>query len=123
MATRILIIDDDTAVRESITDVLESAEYQVDQARNGLEGLERARTFHPDVIVVDLMMPVMDGLEFRAALGRDPDLARIPVLFVTAADPAGRTSEVDPVLRKPFGLEPLLTAVRQCLARSSWHEG
>ena len=117
MATRILIIDDDTAVRESITDVLESADYEVDQARNGLEGLERARAFRPDVVVVDLMMPVMDGLEFRAALGRDPDLAGTPVLFVTAADSPRTTSDVDPVLRKPFGLEPLLTAVRLCLAR------
>jgi CheY-like chemotaxis protein len=107
---RILVIDDDSDIREVVGEALRFAGHQVATARDGREGLARCRSFHPTMILLDLMMPGMTGWEFRAAQLEDPALAGIPVLVVTALghDPDIRASAV---LAKPFRLDDLLDHV------------
>src|ERR1700722_14097901 len=75
---RILLVEDDHSIREAVQGVLEDAGYQVLEAKNGRDALERLRSGGvPDLIVLDLRMPVMDGWEFRALQKNDPNLAPI----------------------------------------------
>jgi CheY-like chemotaxis protein len=109
---RILVIDDDSDIREVVGEALQFAGYEVSTARDGRDGLVRARTFRPAVILLDLMMPGMSGWEFRAAQLREPALAGIPVVVVTALghDP---DIQVSAILAKPFRLEDLLAHIRR----------
>jgi CheY-like chemotaxis protein len=110
--SRILIIDDDSDIREVVGEALLFAGHEVATARDGREGLVKCRQFRPTLILLDLTMPVMTGWEFRAAQQRDPALAGIPVLVVTAL---GHDPDIDvsAVLAKPFRLEDLLAHVRR----------
>jgi CheY-like chemotaxis protein len=110
--TRILVIDDDSDIREVVGEALEFAGYEVATAREGREGLALCRSFRPTLILLDLMMPGMNGWEFRRAQQRDPLLSAIPVLVVTALghDPDVAASAV---LAKPFRLDDLLAHVRR----------
>jgi CheY-like chemotaxis protein len=83
---RVLIVEDDAAQRQVVRTALESEGYAVDEARDGREGLVRVRATLPNVIILDLLMPGMDGFEFAAALQAQPDWRRIPVVVVTAKD-------------------------------------
>ncbi len=109
---RILLIDDDSDIREVVGEALEFAGYEVATAREGREGLALCRSFRPTLILLDLMMPGMSGWEFRAAQQEDAALAKIPVVVVTALgqDPDIRVSAV---LAKPFRLDDLLAHVRR----------
>jgi len=115
---RVLIIEDDADIRTVITDVLLSEGHSVAGAREGAEGLRRAREEHPDLILLDLMMPGMDGWAFRAAQREDAEIADIPVVIVSASNPAdvhgiGAAAH----LHKPFDLGALLDAVDRHAAR------
>ncbi len=79
----VLIVDDDRALRNYMKTVLKSNGYNTSEACNGLEALERVRESRPDIILLDLMMPVMDGLETCRRLKANPDTRSIPVLIVT----------------------------------------
>ena len=107
---RILVIDDDSDIREVVGEALEFAGYEVATAREGREGLALCRSFRPTLILLDLMMPGMSGWEFRAAQLADAGLAGIPVVVVTALgqDP---DIQVAAVLAKPFRLDDLLAHV------------
>src|SRR5436190_309513 len=80
----VLIIEDDTDSRVMMQTLLKLEGYQVLGAANGRDGLNATRAAHPCVILLDLMMPVMDGLEFRAEQVRDPSIRDIPVVIVSA---------------------------------------
>jgi CheY-like chemotaxis protein len=83
---RVLIVEDDPAIRSSLTEALEEEGFDVAAAANGLQALERLRSEPlPSTILLDLMMPVMDGWDFRHAQLQDPVLSQIPVVVVTAA--------------------------------------
>ncbi len=84
--TRVLLVEDDPAQREIMRTALEAAGYAVDEAEDGQAGLARLRAKIPNVIVLDLMMPRMDGFEFAAALQGQPNWRRLPVIVVTAMD-------------------------------------
>jgi CheY-like chemotaxis protein len=111
----ILVVEDDADVRETLVLVLESEGFDVREARDGREALEVLRGgFRPRLILLDLMMPVMNGWEFRAETKRDPQLASIPVVFVSALEPPpDRTAALDAAgfLHKPFDLDALLRMV------------
>jgi CheY-like chemotaxis protein len=112
---RILIADDDPDLRESLKVLLELHGHAVDEARNGQEALRQLRASRPPcVILLDLMMPVMDGWQFRQEQLRNPKLARIPVLVISAV-PAHmqRPGElgVRRVFSKPFNYDDLLQEV------------
>lgn len=115
MNSYILIVDDDPDIRETMRFILECAGYRVLTAANGIEALDRLRgEAAPCVILLDLMMPVMNGWEFRAEQTRDPSLAVIPVIVMTGAGKAAaRTASVGVagLLEKPVDLKVLLSAV------------
>jgi CheY-like chemotaxis protein len=84
MATTVLVVEDDDEVRDSYVTVLEQEGYAVHVARDGAEGLLAASTHRPDVILLDLMMPEMDGFTFRLRQQQAPDIAAVPIVVVTA---------------------------------------
>jgi CheY-like chemotaxis protein len=107
---KVLIIDDDRDIREVLGELLAEEGFTVEAAWNGAEAMKRLRAgFRPDVIILDLMMPVMDGLTFRAEQKLDPDLAGIPVIGVTAAPHFETDFEC---LRKPLKLDTLLSRIQ-----------
>jgi CheY-like chemotaxis protein len=89
----VLIVDDDLDIRETLTEILEDRGFAVITAANGLEALQvlRSADVKPSVILLDLMMPVMDGYDFLAEYKRDPALASIPVVVVTAGHRVDRS--------------------------------
>lgn len=113
---RVLIVEDDAALRESMAEILVDAGYAVFEARDGRQGLEEAGAHRPDLILLDLMMPTMDGWQFRTVQQQVPELASIPVIVMSA-----RPSETgDPGLEgvaarfpKPFDVAALLDGVRR----------
>ncbi len=110
---RILLVEDDEITRGAIKMVLEWEGYRVDCAANGREALDYLhRQGRPALILLDVMMPVMDGEEFRREQKRDPSLARVPVVVVSALEAASRLDAAGHV-RKPFQVEELLAAIRQ----------
>jgi len=123
---RILVVDDEPAVRDSLERALRLDGYDVDLAADGREGLERCRATPPDAIVLDLLMPEMDGLEACRRLRAAGD--RTPVLMLTARDGvsdrvAGLDAGADDYLVKPFALEELQARLRALLRRSGLNGG
>ncbi len=117
MSQQILVVEDDAALREALSQVLADEGYDLLSARDGLEAVNCLKKGNrPDVILLDLSMPVVNGWEFRMFQKRDPDLARIPVILITAG---GYTREevawLEPsaLLPKPLDLPFLLSAVRK----------
>jgi CheY-like chemotaxis protein len=108
----VLLVEDDVDVREAVADTLEDAGYRVLSARHGLEALEllRGGNMRPCVILLDLMMPVMDGWQFRAEQRNDPQLAGIPVVALSAHGSLYELGAADH-LRKPVQLRALMDAV------------
>ena len=117
---RILLVDDDPLVREAIETLLRVEGYRVATAAQGQQALDRLRGgFEPCVIVLDLMMPVKDGWQFRAEQVQDPHLARIPVIVCSGvpgvAHKAAALGIADHV-QKPIGVETLLELIgRHCV--------
>jgi two-component system response regulator MprA len=110
----VLLIEDDRAVRDTLADALELDDYHVVRAENGRQALQALSERRPDVIVLDLMMPSMDGWEFRR-LQREIH-KDIPVLVISATS-TPRLDELRPdaYLTKPFDLETFLAVVRGLL--------
>jgi CheY-like chemotaxis protein len=113
----VLVVDDDPDIRSTIREILEQEGYRVMDAANGLEALGRLRAESaPDLILLDLSMPVMSGTEFRSEQRKDPKLASIPVVVVTAVgNPEPKVSPLDVAayLRKPVHLDELLGTVER----------
>jgi CheY-like chemotaxis protein len=116
----VLVIDDHADVRESLDALLRSEGFAVETAENGREALDKLHGgLRPGAILLDLMMPVMDGVEFRQEQLRHPDLAHIPVIVVSSTDRTLRTvGRLQPhaYLQKPVSPEQLVAVLRQhCL--------
>lgn len=109
-APRVLIVEDDADIRETLGELLRTEGYETAAAANGLEALAAARRVPPDLIVLDLMMPVMDGWKFRAEQRQDPVLAAIPVIAISASA-GSRTIDADTYLAKPFSLDRFVEEV------------
>jgi CheY-like chemotaxis protein len=111
----VLIVEDDPDALEALGDLLDSHGYAVASARNGAEALELlGRSPLPSLIVLDLLMPTMDGWEFRRRQKNDPRIAHIPVIVVSASS-AAKPIDADSILRKPVDINRLLeTIARHC---------
>jgi len=123
MAIKVLVIDDEEDFRVIIRDVLLSAGMEVQLAGDGQEGLQTLEAWRPDVILVDWMMPRMDGEGFCRALRGNEATRNIPVVMLTVKQTADEELEalhfgVDDFVVKPFRAEELLARVRAVLRRS-----
>lgn len=118
MATHILIIDDDRALRTIFNKRLTNAGYTVSEAYNGAVGLEMALEKLPDVIILDIEMPVMDGIQALQNLRTTSQIQHIPVMLVTATSSAHQiegTQLANLILQKPISTRELLTHVATVL--------
>jgi putative two-component system response regulator len=107
MTSTILIVDDDTTSRQTLESILDGQGYHLEMAENGLQGIEKARQLLPDVILLDVMMPGMDGFEVCQRLRGDPNLAEIPIIMLTALDDKkslldGLEAGADDYITKPY---------------------
>ena len=119
---RILVVDDERAVRESLRRALALEGYEVDLAADGEEALELGRRGEPDTLILDVLMPGLDGLEVSRRLRRAGN--KVPILMLTARDAVANRVEgldagADDYVTKPFALEELLARVRALLRRTS----
>jgi CheY-like chemotaxis protein len=111
---RVLVVEDERTIRHSIAGYLEDAGYTVDEAENGAEALNRMHDAIPDVVVLDLLMPIMGGRAFVQACRQDARLGAVPVVLLSAAhDLAQATEQLQPraSLAKPVDLDVLLAVV------------
>ena len=127
---RILLIDDDADFVEATKTILESKLYEVMVASEGDEGLRKAREDSPDLILLDVIMPVKDGFTAAEQLKKDPELSKIPLLMLTAfATMGGETSipvsrgyslETEDYIDKPVSPEELLSRVEKHLKKAGF---
>lgn len=120
MDKRVLVVDDEAELVRALTVRLSANGFTCDSAGNGKDALMKAQAKAPDIIIVDLIMPVMDGYELCRLLHADEKTSSIPVLVLTAVPQralASRLKELGPVriMHKPFDSEELLTAIRDIL--------
>lgn len=118
---KILVIEDDLFIRSLLLDMLEAEDFQAIGAENGQIGVQLAREHIPDLILCDVMMPLMNGYEVLSKLREDPVTASIPFIFLTAkADSADRSKSMrlgaDAYLIKPFTNSELLGAIDKWLS-------
>ena len=125
MATRVLVVDDEPPVRDALERALSLEGYTVDLAEDGAQALKKVTTEEPDVVVLDVLMPGVDGLETCRRLRAEGHA--LPVLMLTARDAIsdrvdGLDAGADDYLVKPFALEELLARLRALLRRSGPEE-
>ena len=124
MPTKILLIEDDMTVRENTAEILELSDYEVQTASDGLKGIEAAKSFKPDIIICDIMMPELDGYGVLKNLSKSPETQTIPFIFLSAKTDhkdirKGMDMGADDYLTKPFEEEELLSAIESRLAKTS----
>ncbi len=115
------MVDDDPDILEALSEILEAEGFAIRQARNGQEALKLLEKLRPNLILLDLMMPVMDGWEFAERVRRRPDWAQIPVIVLSAdRNIGGKARELGALgyLAKPFELSELLNLVQSSLSAS-----
>ncbi len=126
-AASVLVIDDDEESRQILRTLLEEAQYQVREADNGRSGLAAVQSATPDLVLLDLMMPDMDGFQVLAKLRADPRYADLPVIVVTAKELTAheqvwlRERAQEYVQKGSLAHTPLLTSIRQILAKEPTH--
>jgi len=120
---KILLIEDDTALRENTAELLELEGYQVTTAPNGKIGIEKARKTMPDIIICDIMMPEIDGYGVLEAMNSQENTSKIPFIFLSAKTEhkeirKGMDLGADDYLTKPFDEEELMSAIESRLAKA-----
>jgi two-component system cell cycle response regulator DivK len=121
MSKRILVVEDQEDNRQILRDLLASAGYTMIEARDGAAGLATAKKEHPDLILMDIQLPLLDGYEATRRIKADPDLKSIPVIVVTSYALSGdeskaRAAGCDAYVTKPYSPRLLLAKIREFLA-------
>lgn len=114
----VLIVEDDPALLEAMSGAIEAEGYEVRRARHGLDALGQLRAGRrpPQVILLDLMMPIMNGWQFRHAQRQDAELSRIPVVVVSAQTDSAQHAawlEADDYIQKPIALDRLIETIQK----------
>ena len=128
MPKKILLVDDEPEILEICRDYLKASGYEVVTAKDGAHGLSAARREKPDLVVLDLMMPGIDGWEVYRQMRADKELMEIPVIIVTA-----KAQSIDKVLglqvakvadyiTKPFGPKELINSIQRVFAKQKAHQ-
>ena len=118
---KVLVIEDDEAIRENTAELLEISNFEVVTAENGRIGYEVAKSFMPDIILCDMMMPETDGSAFLKLAKADGELQKVPLIFFSAGTlPAAQQNHLieasNGFLKKPFFKEELLSSIETALA-------
>jgi two-component system cell cycle response regulator DivK len=120
MAKRILVIEDTEDNRQIVRDLLTSVGYEIIEAMDGVEGVARAQADHPDLILMDIQLPEIDGYEATRRIRAISELARVPIIAVTSYALSGdeaktREAGCDGYVAKPFSPRQLLAKIREFL--------
>lgn len=120
LSKKIITIDDEMPIRSLIRHTLQHEGYDVIEAKDGSEGLEKIRRERPDLVVLDFVMPVMNGAETLKAIRSDPEIAATPVLLLTGVKDAAKLEPLlqdarNDFLAKPFLVDMLKEPVRKLL--------
>ena len=123
MASKILIVEDEPDIVELLVYNLDQAGYKTEAVFNGAEALDRVKIEPPDLVLLDLLLPEVDGLEVCRTLKRDPDTASIPIIMLTAKGEAidrivGLELGADDYITKPFSPREVLLRIRAVLRRA-----
>ncbi|MCL4251872.1 MAG: response regulator transcription factor [Anaerolineae bacterium] len=123
---KVLIVEDEDTLARNLAEKLRSEGFQVLTAGDGESGLQKARDEHPELIVLDIMLPKLDGLSLCRIIRRDTSTAHIPIIMLTARGTevdkiVGLESGADDYMVKPFGLGEFLARVRAVMRRSPGH--
>jgi len=121
MSKRILMIEDTEDNRQILRDLFAATDYELIEARDGAEGVTTAQTEKPDLILMDIQLPVIDGYEATRRIKADPALSHIPIIAVTSYALSGdetkaRAAGCDAYIAKPFSPRQLLAKVHELLA-------
>jgi CheY-like chemotaxis protein len=111
----ILLVEDDHDIRVALRQSLEMADYTVLSAPNGADALRIVRKEKPDLIILDMVMPLMDGEEFLRAKDSDASLSEIPVMLISAYEDKLKVSPTRPNLKKPLDLDEILEKVPELM--------
>jgi two-component system, cell cycle response regulator DivK len=120
MTQRILIVEDQHDNRQILRDLLLSVGFDLLEAEDGQAGIDAAKKYRPDLILMDIQLPVLDGYEATRMLKSDPDLRSIPIIVVTSYalsgdDTKAREAGCDAYVTKPYSPRTLLTKIRELL--------
>ncbi|MGB2715636.1 MAG: response regulator [Vicinamibacterales bacterium] len=115
----VLVVEDDEHLRQLYRTALTMSGYQVREARSGFEALRMLDSSPVDIVVLDLMLPGVDGFMVRDELAAQPDMRSIPIVIVTGARGDLDYLDVPCLLRKPITADQLIHAVRRCLASAA----
>jgi len=121
-----LVVDDEPEITDIVEAFLTEAGYAVAVENHPNEAVKRAKEFLPDVILLDIMMPGVDGYDICQEIKKEPDLAHVPIIFLTGkdrADDMGRSFKVggDMFIKKPFSCERLLEIVNIVVMSTAHH--
>lgn len=117
---KILVIEDDVSLKEILEDVLAEKGYDVVSAKDGMEGLRKVYVELPDLVILDIMIPQLYGLEVCKRLKKDPTTCGVPIIFLTAKDQVmdkllGIESGAEIYLTKPFDMDVLLAKIKSLI--------
>jgi CheY-like chemotaxis protein len=120
----ILVVDDDIIAQNMLRTTLSGAGYSVIIASNGMEGIKLATERLPNLVLLDIMLPDIDGGEVAEILRKDPKTMNIPIIFISALvskeeEKTGGTKDIVSFLSKPYNREKLLNEVRRCLYKEN----
>ena len=120
MNKRILVVEDQEDNRQILRDLLSSAGYEMTEAWDGEAGVNAAKEQHPDLILMDIQLPLMDGHEATRRIKADPELKNIPIIVVTSYalsgdDSKARAAGCDAYVTKPYSPRQLLAKIREFL--------